>query len=248
MSLSSKPKKIKPKDGCRELKVVQTVSRKGYNTLKTEEVKTPPCSLINEPSTSQRRQPSSSPTKKRKLNHFESIPWNMEGPDTSGKRQTLVIVYPFRSAYFSDFSKCQNDFLKQLIGHEKTYLNHLLNLEMPPNNFSCTTCGSLKAKFRCLDCYGRYWWCQGCLIQSHTQHPFHQPQQWKDGSFKKISLCDLGYIFQLGHSSPEGNCPEDDDVFGDRQMTIIHVNGIFQHCISFCKCPGAKSEHIQLFD
>ena len=147
MSLSSKPKKIKPKDGCRELKVVQTVSRKGYNTLKTEEVKTLPHPLINEPSTSQHHQPSSSPTKKRKLNHFESIPWNMEGPDTSGKRQTLVIVYSFRSAYFSDFSKCQNDFLKQFIGHEKTYLNHLLDLEMPPNDFSCTTCGSLKAKY-----------------------------------------------------------------------------------------------------
>ena len=119
---------------------------------------------------------------------------------------------------------------------------------MPPNDLSCTTCSSLKAKFQCSNCYGHCWWCQGCIIQSHTQHPFHQPQQWKDGSFENISLCDLGYIFWLEHSSPEGNCPEDDDLFGDRQMTIIHVNGIFQHCISFFKCPGAKSEHIQLFD
>ena len=58
MALSSKPKKIKPKGGCRELKVVQTVSRKGYDTLKSEEVKTLPHSLKNEPSTSQHHQPS----------------------------------------------------------------------------------------------------------------------------------------------------------------------------------------------
>ena len=58
MSLSSKPKKIIPKGGCQELKVVKTVSQKGYDTLKTEEVKTLPHSLKNEPSTSQRHQPS----------------------------------------------------------------------------------------------------------------------------------------------------------------------------------------------
>jgi CxC2 like cysteine cluster associated with KDZ transposases len=37
-------------------------------------------------------------------------------------------------------------------------------------------------------------------------------------------------------------------MFGDRRLTVIHVNGIFEHCVRFCKCQGAKSEHIQLFD
>ena len=54
-------------------------------------------------------------------------------------------------------------------------------------------------------------------------------------------------FFTLGHSSSGRRCP-DNDVFGDRRMTIIHVNGIFEHCVRFCKCLGANSEHIQLFD
>jgi hypothetical protein len=52
----------------------------------------------------------------------------------------------------------------------------------------------------------------------------------------------------LGHSSSGRRCPEDDDLFGDRKMTVIHVNGIFEHCVRFCKCQNANSEHIQLFD
>lgn len=30
-------------------------------------------------------------------------------------------------------------------------------------------------------------------------------------------------------------------------MTIIHVNGIFEHCVRFCRCLGAFPEHEQLF-
>lgn len=31
-------------------------------------------------------------------------------------------------------------------------------------------------------------------------------------------------------------------------MTIVHVNGLFEHCVRFCKCHGANPQHIQLFD
>jgi hypothetical protein len=30
-------------------------------------------------------------------------------------------------------------------------------------------------------------------------------------------------------------------------MTLIHVNGIFEHCVRFCRCQGAIPEHEQLF-
>ena len=33
----------------------------------------------------------------------------------------------------------------------------------------------------------------------------------------------------------------------DRQMMLIHVNGVFEHCVRFCLCPGGTSEHEQLF-
>jgi CxC2 like cysteine cluster associated with KDZ transposases len=30
-------------------------------------------------------------------------------------------------------------------------------------------------------------------------------------------------------------------------MTVIHVNGVFDLCVRFCRCQGAMSEHEQLF-
>ena len=126
-------------------------------------------------------------------------------------------------------------------------MNYLLNLEAPPTNLTCSTCGHIEAGFHCLDCYGSHWWCQSCLISCHVHHPFHCPQQWKDISFENVSLCNLGYIFVLGHSSSGRSCPDDDNLFGDCHMTVIHMNGMFEHCIRFCRCPGASSEHEQLF-
>jgi len=94
MKLSSKPTKIKPKGRSRELKVVHTVSRKGYDTIKTEKVKTPPRRTKAAPSTSQPR-PSLSPNKRRKLEPVDEEPilFNLEGLGASGKRQTLVFGF-----------------------------------------------------------------------------------------------------------------------------------------------------------
>jgi len=147
----------------------------------------------------------------------------------------------------SDYIKGQNDFLEQFLGHERSYLNHLLNLELPPINLTCTGCSDSEARFRCRDCYGPHWFCKACLIKSHSLHPFHRPQEWKEGSFENISLCDLGYVLVLGHSGSGLQCPEDDNLFGDREMTLIHVNGIFEHCVRFCRCQGSIPEHEQLF-
>ena len=128
------------------------------------------------------------------------------------------------------------------------YLEQLLNMEIRPRNLSCSVCGDEDACYCCLHCYGPHWWCQSCLIKSHIHHPFHRPQCWKDGSFESVHLSDLGYVFVLGHSSSEGDCcPEEDNLFGDRRMTFIHVNGVFDHCVPFCRCPGALSDHQQLF-
>ena len=30
-------------------------------------------------------------------------------------------------------------------------------------------------------------------------------------------------------------------------MTLVHVNGVFEHYVKFCKCSDASSEHKQLF-
>ena len=123
----------------------------------------------------------------------------------------------------------------------------ILNLEMPPSDITCSICGEVEGQFRCSNCYGPNWWCPTCLLKSHILHPFHWPQQWKDGSFERVELSDLGYVFAVGHLTPGSCCPDDGNFFGDRRMTLVHVNGVFKICVRFCRCQGASSEHEQLF-
>ena len=94
MSVSSRPKKIKPKGTVRELKLIQSISRFGSDTIKTKEDKTPRHGSGKSTSTSQHNH-SSSPTKRLKMEIFDSepIPCNLEGPDVSKKRQTLVFLF-----------------------------------------------------------------------------------------------------------------------------------------------------------
>ena len=247
MSLSSRVKKVKPKTGFRELKVVETVSRKGFDTLKLEEDKTPRRQLKKGgPSTTRRR--SSSPVKRAKVEGFDNgqPSFHLDGAMYE-KRKTLVNNFSFLLTSLSDNLQRQHNFLEQFLGHEEMYLSHLLNLETAPNNLTCASCGDIEASFRCIDCYGPQWWCQECLLDFHTHHPFHRPQQWKEGSFENTSLCDLGYVFTLGHSTSGTGCCEEENLRGDRMMVLIHVNGVFDHCVRFCKCQGALSEHEQLF-
>ena len=245
MSHSSKAKKVKPKGTVRELKLVHSISRRGADILKSEEVKTP---KKNTASTS-RHNGSSSPIKRLKLEAFngDANSCNLEDLDMSEKRQTLVFLFQsFLKTLLSNFQG-QNDYLKQFLDHEKTYLHLILNLEMPPSNVTCITCGAVEGRYRCLDCYGPHWWCQSCLIKCHVHHPFHRPQQWKDGSFERVELCDLGYVFMLGHLCSGSCCSNDGNFFGDRRMTLIHMNGVFEICVRFCRCQGASPEHEQLF-
>ena len=92
MSLSSKPKKLKPKGTVRELKLVQTINRRGTDTIKAEEVKTPSRKTL-----STQHNHSSSSIKRPKIGTFfdsEPIPCDLEGPDLPKKHQTLVFLFP----------------------------------------------------------------------------------------------------------------------------------------------------------
>jgi hypothetical protein len=93
MSFASKPKKIKAKGTLRELKFINSVSRRGADVVKAEEVKTPQRVTQKESSSSQVNQ-SSSPTKRRKLDgwDYEPIPCRLEGTNGDKERQTLVFL------------------------------------------------------------------------------------------------------------------------------------------------------------
>ena len=96
MSRSSKHKKIKPKGTFRELKIVETVSRNGYDSIKTEEVKTPRSSATNGPLKNHLHQTSSSPNKRPRFelaaDDCDPILLNLEGLDGPSKRHTQVFA------------------------------------------------------------------------------------------------------------------------------------------------------------
>lgn len=95
MSLASKPRKVKPKAKVQELKFVQSVSRRGVDTLKAEEVKTPRRKSQKATSSSQHAE-SSSPTKRIKLDPQDTEPilFEFKGPEDDEKRRTLVFHLP----------------------------------------------------------------------------------------------------------------------------------------------------------
>jgi len=93
MSVYSQARKVRQKGTVRELKVVPSVTRRGADTLKTEEVKTPGRDRAKA-SSSNRANQSSSPTKRRKLDGFDAQPLPLDFVDSgeAGKRQTLVFI------------------------------------------------------------------------------------------------------------------------------------------------------------
>jgi hypothetical protein len=90
MSLASRVTKVKRKGTVQELKVVDSVNRRGSDVFRLEEVKTP---KKKGASTSQRNL-SSSPIKRPKLEAFETEAFasDLDDAGTSKKRQTLVFL------------------------------------------------------------------------------------------------------------------------------------------------------------
>jgi hypothetical protein len=87
MSLVSKSRKVKRKGTVQELKIVQSLTRRGVDTLAMEEVETPRRD-IKKASSSSRTGQSSSHAKRQK----QDPEAHLEGHDENGKRQTLVFI------------------------------------------------------------------------------------------------------------------------------------------------------------
>jgi hypothetical protein len=102
MSVASKPKKVQRKGVLRELKIVQSVSRRGADVVAAEEVKTPRRVTAPTASSTTRPNQSSSPTKRRKLDGWddEPIPCHLEGGEDHQERQTLVFLLLDDSQHF----------------------------------------------------------------------------------------------------------------------------------------------------
>ena len=114
----------------------------------------------------------------------------------------------------------------------------------------CSCGGSDKANFRCEeDCFETApLQCQQCIINLHTQLPFHHIQEWTGEYFKWMSLHDLGARIFLGHSGMP--CPNRSSAYTGRPFVIVDRNGFHKFILEFCHCDNLKdvlqTEPIQL--
>jgi hypothetical protein len=95
MSRRSQARIVKPKGSVRNFKIVESVTRRGRDTLKLEEVMTPRRES-KKASSSRQTNESSSPAKRPKLVGFDAEPLQCDfgGPHEDGQRQTLVLILP----------------------------------------------------------------------------------------------------------------------------------------------------------
>ncbi|KIK81366.1 hypothetical protein PAXRUDRAFT_101228, partial [Paxillus rubicundulus Ve08.2h10] len=58
-------------------------------------------------------------------------------------------------------------------------------------------------------CVGLHAWCKSCAVNVHQYLPFHQPEVWSGACYLDISLCQLGFVWFLGHGGEP--CPGNSD-------------------------------------
>ena len=149
------------------------------------------------------------------------------------------------------------------------YLDALLALDGRGRHpMKCTniSCPEENPMFRCRDCYGKWMYCEACILHQHRTSPLHwievrfpgchmlPPQihaiclikQWNEKFFVSKPLQTFkDYQVQLGHVSGFA-CPSQGSVVKD--FVVIDVNGIHLINLDFCDCPGAPSTSDQLIE
>ncbi|RDB30334.1 hypothetical protein Hypma_007054, partial [Hypsizygus marmoreus] len=82
-----------------------------------------------------------------------------------------------------------------------------------------------------------------CIIAAHKHLPFHFLQKWNGTFFQHVSLAELRLVITLGHYGDR--CPNRLSTTPGRDTVVVHVNGVHQTCIEYCKC-ALQSEAQQL--
>ncbi|KAG1847237.1 hypothetical protein F4604DRAFT_1884051 [Suillus subluteus] len=165
----------------------------------------------------------------------------------------------------------QNDYLRQWLPRQQSYLHHLLDREAPPEDRRCIVCEQ-DGVYKCQDCLGEPLYCTGCCRSQHHHNPFHWISQWNGQFFEQSCLAQAGLVIHLGHDGKQ--CPalaDRWDLFeGDEHedqlepedlpfvsgpefqpkentMVIIDKSGVHRLEIRCCDCPNALSPDIQMF-
>ncbi|KAG2091180.1 uncharacterized protein F5147DRAFT_748145 [Suillus discolor] len=165
----------------------------------------------------------------------------------------------------------QNDYLRQWLPRQESYLHHLLDREAPPEDRRCIICQQ-DGVYKCQDCLGEPLYCTGCCRSQHCSNPFHWISQWNGRFFERSCLAHVGLIIHLGHDGKQ--CPavtdrwnlfEEDEpedllepedlpfVSGpefqpkENTMVIVDKSGVHRLEVRCCECPNAMSPDIQMF-
>ena len=165
----------------------------------------------------------------------------------------------------------QNDYLRQWLPRQDSYLHHLLDREAPPEDRRCVVCDQ-DGVYKCHDCLGEPLYCTGCCRSQHRCNPFHWISQWNGLFFEQSCLAHVGLVIHLGHDGKqcpvltdrwdlfEEDEPEDqiepEDLpsvsgpeFQPKENTMVIVDKSGVHCLQVrcCDCPNAMSPDIQMF-
>ncbi|KAG2158259.1 uncharacterized protein EDB93DRAFT_1100472 [Suillus bovinus] len=165
----------------------------------------------------------------------------------------------------------QNDYLRQWLPRQESYLHHLLDQEAPPEDRRCVVCDQ-DGVYKCQDCLGEPLYCTGCCRSQHCRNPFHWISQWNGQFFEQSCLAHVGLVIHLGHDGKEcpaltnrwdlfeGDRPEDqlepEDLpsmsgpeFWPKENTMVIVNksGVHRLEVRCCNCPNTMSPDIQMF-
>ena len=86
------------------------------------------------------------------------------------------------------------------------------------------------------------------MLDTHCNLPYHWVEEWIQPDpnvdkwcFKKRDLCELGFVFHLGHAGR--TCDQVSSSSGARDihsLVITHVNGIHMVHLEYCECSWPR--------
>ncbi|KAF9017036.1 hypothetical protein BDZ89DRAFT_961437 [Hymenopellis radicata] len=92
--------------------------------------------------------------------------------------------------------------------------------------------------YRCTSC-GEFLECSSCSLARHKQSPVHSIRVWRNFTWERTSLTEMGLVFQLGHQGAACRVPD----AVERRMTVLHLNGVHTVAFRYCGCAVSDREH-----
>lgn len=110
-------------------------------------------------------------------------------------------------------------------------------------------------------------YCRDCCLTTHALNPFHDIRQYtkvdvplhnivgtaEDEILEPITLKDLGYVLDIGHSGRP--CPQnsnnDHDFLSspiyDQVLTVVDVSGVYDLPIRWCRCKDHTDKSLRYY-